>query len=61
MLLAKKIWLGNVRAKDVYVDFKSTFDIQKKEKTKIDVSADGAFTLYVNGEDRKSVGRERVC
>lgn len=50
MLLAKKIWLGNVRAKDVYVDFKSTFDIQKKEKTKIDVSADGAFTLYVNGE-----------
>ncbi len=49
MLSAKKIWFGNVRAKDVYVDFKSTFDIQKKEKTKIDVSADGAFTLYVNG------------
>lgn len=50
MLSAKRIWLGKLREKDEYVDFKRNFVVHEKERIKIEVSADSAFTLCVNGK-----------
>lgn len=64
ILKGKKIWLGDVKAVDTYVDFKGCFSVAEKKKEKkngkkkgkkvlLRISCDSNYTAYVNG---KTVG-----
>ncbi len=50
ILRGKKIWKGDVKAKDIYVDFVSAFEAGERGRVYLRISCDSNYTAYVNGK-----------
>lgn len=50
ILKGKKIWQGDVKAKDTYVDFKAEFNAERNKKVLLRISCDSNYTVYINGK-----------
>ena len=50
ILIGTKIWKGDVKAKDLYVDFKFDFKIaDNDEKVFLRISCDSNYSVWING------------
>lgn len=50
ILKGKKIWKGDVKSKDVYVDFAAAFEVGERGRIYLRISCDSNYTAYVNGK-----------
>ena len=50
ILKGKKIWQGDVKSKDTYVDFRAEFGTKRNKRVFLRVSCDSNYTVYINGK-----------